>query len=837
MRFAQVISKIRKIRFNPITFVREILFFARFFFLLIFYLFKSLFTSLAKIWGIGIIFKPFDIFFTKLFKGMARLLDSKNEGEISSADLILLAARHLKVKKTRTFVTIGGMAIGFGSVIYLLSLGYGFQRLVVSQVARLGEMKQADVSIGQASSLKLNNQAVSDFKAIDKVTLVLPQISVVSKVSFNNSVSDVVAFGVTTEFLEQSAIQPSRGKIFENGDEVSLLPEESPESQGVGVVAGAQTERVAGAKMGKETAQVRYSLYPLVWKPVYKSPSQQSILLGYSRRIVGEQEATEVWGNTYKAGDAHLEGFDDFGNVFHRWVKDAFPLWKKEDCDEKDFGCVDGAYMQVKEGGSQVIAEGFMTEDELTIDRFQIIQETSPQMTEGEVVRNIQFSLDGNQWVEVFQQATKTEKSNVRYTQLESTDDLVEAELVWGAAYSDVGGWGAAGQNIHGQSLGYWIRAEMPLWEKIDCGDCENYYLVVKDSSENQKKSVVYFPANQANIEDMIVPEVMGKVLGEATSSASLAESSVEDDEEASDSANLIASTEVGPDGLDWVTISSSSGSLKKSEKDVLSFQAGAKKQAIVNLAMLKLLALSEDEALGKKFNVVFMLDGSFFDKEEYQAESEEVMYEIVGIIPEEKTPAFYLPLNDLKGLGIKNYSQMKVVVEEQDDLKGVRQTIESLGYKTTSVVDTVGRINSLFGTVRMVLFSLGLVALGVASLGMFNTLTVSLLEKTREVGLMKAMGMKSHEVKRLFLAESIIMGISGGIVGLLLGYSVGKLTSVFFSAISLSKGLGIISVVYIPPLLILAIVILSFVIGVLTGLYPSRRATKISALNALRYE
>jgi putative ABC transport system permease protein len=119
----------------------------------------------------------------------------------------------------------------------------------------------------------------------------------------------------------------------------------------------------------------------------------------------------------------------------------------------------------------------------------------------------------------------------------------------------------------------------------------------------------------------------------------------------------------------------------------------------------------------------------------------------------------------------------------------------------------------------------------------MFNTLTVSLLEKTREVGLMKAIGMKSNEVHRLFLAESIVMGLLGGIFGLALSVIAGQLLSFILSVLSVTKGLGYIQIVYIPVFLGLGVIGLAFLIGVLTGLYPSYRATKISALNALRYE
>ncbi len=127
--------------------------------------------------------------------------------------------------------------------------------------------------------------------------------------------------------------------------------------------------------------------------------------------------------------------------------------------------------------------------------------------------------------------------------------------------------------------------------------------------------------------------------------------------------------------------------------------------------------------------------------------------------------------------------------------------------------------------------------ALLVATLGMFNTLTVSLLERTREVGLMKALGMKSDEVKELFLIESLIMGMLGGFLGIILGFVAGKLLSLVLSVFALVKGVGIIDITFIPLGFVLVIVFLAILVGIVTGLYPAKRAKHISALNALRYE
>jgi ABC-type antimicrobial peptide transport system permease subunit len=159
------------------------------------------------------------------------------------------------------------------------------------------------------------------------------------------------------------------------------------------------------------------------------------------------------------------------------------------------------------------------------------------------------------------------------------------------------------------------------------------------------------------------------------------------------------------------------------------------------------------------------------------------------------------------------------------------------MGYGTVSVADTVAQIDSLFSTFRLLLGVIGLVALSVAALGMFNTLTVSLLERTREVGLLKAMGMKSGEVRELFLTESMIMGFYGGILGLLIGFGAGKLLSLILSSVAVAKGVGFIDISVVPLSFVLVVVVLAIIVGILTGYFPARRATKISALNALRYE
>ena len=101
----------------------------------------------------------------------------------------------------------------------------------------------------------------------------------------------------------------------------------------------------------------------------------------------------------------------------------------------------------------------------------------------------------------------------------------------------------------------------------------------------------------------------------------------------------------------------------------------------------------------------------------------------------------------------------------------------------------------------------------------------------------MKAMGMKSVEVQNLFLTESMIMGLFGGILGIVIGFVVGKILGFILSMFSIFKGSGYVDVSTIPLLFVLLVITLSLVVGATTGIYPARRAKRISALDALRYE
>ena len=611
-----------------------------------------------------------------IYSRVIKALDSGREKSISRIDLIELSVFNLKAKKTRTMITIGGMAIGIGAIVFLVSIGYGLQDLVVSRVTRLEEMSQANVSPQAGSKLRLNDKTLSDFTNLPEVNSALPVITAVGKISYQNSVTDVAVYGVTADYLHQSAIKPLKGKIFDNNQLISST-QDLP-----GQVAGVSTELKMG-EINEEINQVEYLINPGIWVRVRSGPSTDAKIIGYTKRVEGYSQATEVWGEEYLTEDnAGKAGFDEEGNALGKWLKAGVLLWQKQACDTETQGdCEDGKYLVNRdEDGIQIQKEGYIGEINLTV--------------------------------------------------------------------------------------------------------------------------------NYVNLKP-------GQVLGTT--------------DEAGETSNN--------ENIDWVEIASEAGVVTEIKLQQVELSPDTTREAVVNQAMLDVLGLDVNEAVGKIFSASFVVVGELLEDQNNKIESVPAEYTIVGVIPEGKNPLFYIPFIDLRSLGIANYSQAKINTETQKGLVDVRKQIEAMGYITQSVADTVSQINSLFSTARTFFALLGMVALAVAALGMFNTLTVSLLERTREVGLMKAMGMRSEEIRELFLTESIVMGFYGGILGIILGILAGKLLSLILTIFALSRGAGLINISHVPFYFVILIAVLSLGVGITTGIYPARRATKISALNALRYE
>ncbi|MFH1207331.1 MAG: FtsX-like permease family protein [Patescibacteria group bacterium] len=215
---------------------------------------------------------------------------------------------------------------------------------------------------------------------------------------------------------------------------------------------------------------------------------------------------------------------------------------------------------------------------------------------------------------------------------------------------------------------------------------------------------------------------------------------------------------------------------------------------------------------------------------------TKDVDVKIIGITQNDSSLA-YMPLKIFTDAGITNFNLARVKLDKRENLDAARTTIEALGFQVDSVADTVGQIDRIFLIFQFVMGGFGLIAMLIASLGAFNTLTVSLLERTREVGIMKSLGTTSRHVYVLFLSESLLIGVLGGVSGVLLGMGVGELVNIIVNRLAARLGGQTVDLFTIPLGFLFLIAGIIILVGLVTGLYPARRAAKINALDALRYE
>lgn len=215
---------------------------------------------------------------------------------------------------------------------------------------------------------------------------------------------------------------------------------------------------------------------------------------------------------------------------------------------------------------------------------------------------------------------------------------------------------------------------------------------------------------------------------------------------------------------------------------------------------------------------------------------TKDVQVKVVGIIQNESSVG-YMPLKIFTDAGITNFNLARVKLDTRENLDAARTAIEAEGYQVDSVADTVGQIDRIFFIFQIVMFIFGLIAMLIASLGAFNTLTVSLLERTREVGIMKSLGTTSRHIYILFLSEALLIGVLGGISGLIVGTGFGELVNYIINKLAARLGGQAVDLFAIPPVFLAIIASVIILVGLITGLYPARRAAKINALDALRYE
>ena len=232
------------------------------------------------------------------------------------------------------------------------------------------------------------------------------------------------------------------------------------------------------------------------------------------------------------------------------------------------------------------------------------------------------------------------------------------------------------------------------------------------------------------------------------------------------------------------------------------------------------------------------------------------VQVRIVGILAESRGESdwtVYMTLDDvttynewIMGRRINRnkdgYNQAVVKVEDVGQVLEIADQITQMGYQAYTPQSFVQGINSFFLILQVIFGGVGAIALLVAAIGIANTMAMAILERTREIGLMKAVGATNRDVLSIFLGEAAGIGFIGGLGGVLLGWSAGQIINVLALAYLAGQaaqqgGPPPTSAVYTPLWLPAFALIFSTLIGLLSGLYPALRAATMVPVTALKYE
>ena len=157
--------------------------------------------------------------------------------------------------------------------------------------------------------------------------------------------------------------------------------------------------------------------------------------------------------------------------------------------------------------------------------------------------------------------------------------------------------------------------------------------------------------------------------------------------------------------------------------------------------------------------------------------------YEVTGVLKEggESDYQVFIPVRDVQAINQwatgkrinrskDGYDRVIVQAADSKQVQEIQKAIQDKGFTAFSALDTVREINSFFGILQAILGGIGAIALLVAALGIVNTLSMAILERTREIGLMKAVGARNRDVMVIFLGEAACIGLLGGVIGAGLG-------------------------------------------------------------------
>ncbi len=280
-------------------------------------------------------------------------------------------------------------------------------------------------------------------------------------------------------------------------------------------------------------------------------------------------------------------------------------------------------------------------------------------------------------------------------------------------------------------------------------------------------------------------------------------------------------------------------GGFKMKKGEVLS--DAEKESVVVTSSIAQVFNQDEEKIIGQEMIFTFFPEeqgvvGTKNSQSKTQKIASEKKYKIRGLMEGDENTV-YLHSETLENLNINHFSQVKVRCANEEKMALIREELLGKNFLVSSLSETVEQAKQVFKFIQIVLMLFGVIALVVSAIGMFNTMTITLLERTEEIGIMKSIGASNWGISWIFLMESTIMGFLGGLGGVVLGLIGGKFFNLLINFVATKMGGEAATLFHSPLWFTGLIIIFAGIVGFFTGLVPARRASKINPLDALRYK